>query len=386
MSVQSRSSGADGQGGQQGGAGDAGVEGAVVGGGVQHAMKDAAHHIVPPAGQVAGQVEGFLPDDAHGAPPVVVGVGAEDAGDGGLENGFVVQGEDGAPGVGQGVDDVAGIAAAADAEALVGAHWRPLAGVGGVVGPAGVGIRAVGGGQMSVQPGVEHHGAGDDQGAAHGGGIVAGGLPAADGAVIFAGVAELVAARFRRGGQIQALRQAFLLVEGQQLNGLADFVGQAGGGQVGVAQLGRRQGYRGGQVGGSAFGPLGGAVVLVQNGVGQAGLGQGVLVGVIGVADGDGGVAVAVVNAVEAVGHGVFPLAVVLPRFGLNDDNMAAEADAAVGAPAALALEGALGAGAQALLAEDDAEGGVEVLLVGAWHNGAPGGGAGDAVGGAGAL
>ena len=225
---------------------------------------------------------------------------------------------------------------------------------------------------MSVQSGVEHHGAGDDQGAAHGGGIVAGGLPAADGAVVFAGVAVLVAARFRRGGQIQALRQAFLLVEGQQLNGLADFVGQAGGGQVGVAQLGRRQGYRRRQVGWRAFGPLGGAVVLVQDGVGQAGVGQGVLVGVIGVADGDGGVAVAVVNAVEAVGHGVFPLAVALPRFGFNDDNMAAEADAAVGAPAALALEGALGAGAQALLAEDDAEGGVEVLLVGARHNGAP--------------
>ena len=50
-----------------------------------------------------------------------------------------------------------------------------------------------------------------------------------------------------------------------------------------------------------------------------------------------GAAGVAVVNAVEAVGNGVLLLAVALSHFGFNnDDNMAAEGDAAVGAPTAL--------------------------------------------------
>ena len=93
-------------------------------------------------------------------------------------------------------------------------------------------------------------------------------------------------------------------------------------------------------------------------------------------AAGAAGVAVVVVNAVEAVGNGVLLLAVALSHFGFNnDDNMAAEGDAAVGAPAALAFEGALGAGVQPLFVQEDAEGGVQVLFVGAWLCSAPGGG-----------
>ena len=135
--------GADGQRRQQRGPGGAGVIGTVVGGGVQDAVKDAAHHILPAAGQVVDQILGRLGDDAQAvAPLAVVGRGFQRR-HGGLENGLVIQRQNGFPGAGEGGYDIVPFPAGRQAGQRPGAGIGRGGGIGGII-IAGVIGRPVG--------------------------------------------------------------------------------------------------------------------------------------------------------------------------------------------------------------------------------------------------
>ena len=389
----------------------AGVKRPVVGRRIQHPMKDAPHHIVAPPRQVPRQVQRLLPDDAHRPPPVVIRVRPQNPGNRRLKNRLVIQRQNRPPSLRQslnniaapaagsvaaptagsagdadapaaaasaaaGAADIADIAPAdtdpADPQTLVGPHRRPLPGVGRPVRCPRVLLRPVGGRQMPIQPRVKHHRAGNHQSPAHRRRIIPGSLPAADRAIVLPGAAVLVAARLRRGRQIQTPRQALLLIKRQQLNRLPDLIRQPRRRQIGVPQLRRRQRHRRSQIPRRTLRPLRNPVVLIQNSVAQPRLRQRILIGIRRIANRNGGMTMPVVNPVEAVVHRVLLLPLALPHFGFNDDNMAAKPDAAVRPPAAFPLQRPLRPGAQPLPPQQNAQGGIEVLFVGAWHNQLP--------------